>query len=148
VSIKEQILSDLKEAQKEKETNKVQLLRTLISSIKNFEIENKSEISDDQAVEVLRKEVKQRKEALDQYQKAKREDLAKTEKQEIEIIEKYLPKLMSESEIEEKVKEIIKKTGADDPSQIGLVMGQAMSELKGKAEGNKVKEIATKLLKK
>lgn len=147
MNIKDKILADLKDAQKNKQSEKVQVLRGLISSIKNFEIENKTEINQSQTIEILRREVKQRKEALAQFKQAGRADLVKESEEEIESIEKYLPELMSQKEIEEEVAKIIKKTGAKDKSEMGKVMGQAMSSLKGQAEGEEVKKVVLKLLK-
>lgn len=147
MNIKESILENLKSAQKAKESEKVQVLRSIISSLNNSKIEKGEELNEEESIEVLRKEVKQRKDALEQYQKGNRKDLAEIEKAEIEIIESYLPKMMAEEEVEAEIKKAIKSTGASNISDLGKIMGQVMSKLKGKADGSQVKEIATKLLK-
>jgi hypothetical protein len=146
MSIKDQIKTDLIESQKAKEAEKVQVLRSLMSSIKNAEIDSKGELSEDDQIAVLRSEAKQRKDAIEQYQKGGREELAEKERREIEIIEKYLPKMMEEKEIEDEVNRIIEETGASDISDMGKVMGPVMSKLKGKAEGETVKKIVTEKL--
>jgi len=147
VNIKENILKDLKEAQKAREVNRVRLLRGLISSINNAKIDKCSELDEEEIIEVLRREVKQRKDAIDQYQKGGREDLVKSESKEVEVTEEYLPKMMSKQRIEVEVKKIINKTGANGISDMGKVMGQAMDKLKGRADGAEVKKVASKFLK-
>ncbi len=147
MNIKESILKDLKEAQKAKEAEQVQLLRGLVSSLNNAKIEKGEELSEDETIEVLRREVKQRKEAIEQYQKASREDLVKSESKEVDVIESYLPEMMGSDEIEAEVKKIIENTGASDMSEMGKVMGQVMAKLKGQADGAEVKKVASKLLK-
>jgi len=147
VNIKENILKDLKEAQKAREVDRVRLLRGLISSINNAKIDKCSELDEEEIIEVLRREVKQRKDAIDQYQKGGREDLVKSESKEVEVTEEYLPKMMSKQRIEVEVKKIINKTGANGISDMGKVMGQAMDKLKGRADGAEVKKVASKFLK-
>ncbi len=146
MTIKEEINQSLIKALKAKETEKVQTLRGLLASLKNAEIEAKGELKDDRVIEVLRKEVKQRKEAAVEYQKGNREDLVKKEKSELDIIEEYLPEEISDQKIETAVKEAIKKTGASSKQDIGKVMGVVMAKLKGQADGARVSQITSKLL--
>ena len=95
-------------------------------------------LTEEQELEVLTQLAKQRKDAIEQYRKAGREDLADQEAQELTIIEEYLPAQLSEAEIEAVIDELIAKTGASSPKDIGKVMGPAMKQLKGKADGAKV----------
>ena len=95
---------------------------------------------------LLQKLVKQRKDSLDIYEKQGREDLAQTEREEIEIIEKYLPEQMSEEELEKIIKAIVDKTGASSMRDMGKVMGMASKQLAGKADGKTISGIVKKLL--
>lgn len=145
MSIKETILGDLKTAMKAKEADRLRVLRSLKSKILEKEISERTggeaEITDEQTVEVLMKAAKQRKESIDQFEKGGRDDLVKTEKEELRVIESYLPKMMSEDEIRSEVKDHIEKTGASSISDMGKVMGAMMGKLKGKADGSEVSRI-------
>ncbi len=150
MSLKIKIITDLKEAMKSGNTLKRDTLRMLDSMIKNTEIEKlkKEEgLSDAEVVEVMFRAVKQRRDSVEQYEKGGRADLADKEKKEIEIISAYLPEQLGEEKIREIVKNIISETGAASKADIGKVMGQAMSRLKGQADGNAVKKIAEEELK-
>lgn len=139
---------DLKNAAKSKDTETVTVLRGLKSAIHNKEIEKKKELSEDEVIEVLKAEAKQRKDSISEFKKGSRDDLVKKEEAELKIIEKYLPEMMADEEIEKKVIEAIKKTGASGPEDMGKVMGAVMSKLKGQADGNKVSAIVKKELSK
>ena len=151
MSIKENILADLKEAMKSKDKARLQVLRSLKSKILEKEIaerkEGKSELTDEQVSDVLMKAAKQRKDSIDQYESGNRGDLAASEKQELEIIESYLPDQMSEKEIRDLVKETIDSVGASGPSDMGKVMGAIMPKVKGKADGNTVNRVVSEQLK-
>jgi len=127
----------------------VGVFRFLLASLHNKEIEKKgkgleSTLSDDEAIEVLSREAKKRKEAIEAYEKGNRTDLAQKETKELEIIEKYLPEQLSEEEIEKIITAAIKKTGAVTVKDFGKVMGEAMKELKGKADASLVSKIVRK----
>jgi uncharacterized protein YqeY len=117
-------------------------------SKKAKELEKMSQLSDDEILDLISSEIKKRKEAILQYQKAKREDLLEREKKEIEILTKYLPEQLSEKEIEEMAKEAIQKTGAKELSDFGKVMKELMPKIKKRAEGEVVVQIVKKLLNK
>jgi uncharacterized protein len=152
MSIKDQILNDLKSAMKQKDADKLRVLRSLKSKILEKEISERSggeaTLTDDQVVEVLMKAAKQRKESIDQFEKGGRDDLADAEKQELAVIEAYLPKMMSDDEIREAVREQIQKTGASSMADMGKVMGVLMGTLKGKADGSAVSRITKEELSK
>lgn len=145
MALKEQIMADLKEAMKQKQKDRLRVLRSLKSKLLEKEISERKggegELSDEQAVEVLMKAAKQRKESIEQFEEGDREDLAENEREELAIIESYLPKMLSEDEIREAVQEKIDELGAEDMSDMGRVMGVMMQELKGKAEGSKVSKV-------
>lgn len=146
--ILDKIQSDFKIALKEKDALSVSTLRLLLAAIHNKEIEliKKDQLTDDEVVSVIRKEAKQRRESIDAYQKAKRDDLADKEERELAILSKYLPQEISPEELKKIIQEIIAEIGAAGPKDFGKVMGQSMSRLKGKADGNQVAEVVKKLL--
>ena len=145
MDIKETILEDLKKAMKAKDADKLRVLRSLKSKLLEKEISIRSggegDITDEQAIEVLMKAAKQRRESIDQFEKGGREDLAETEQAELEVIESYLPQMMDDDEIRKEVKAFIDQTGASGLADMGKVMGAMMGRLKGKADGSDVSRI-------
>ena len=137
-SLKEKILSDVKEAMKAKAQLKLSTLRFLNAQIKNKEIELRPEsISDEGVISVIKKSVKQRKDSIEQYENAGRQNLADTEKAELDILESYLPEMMSEDQIKIFVDEAIKESGATNMKDMGRVMKLVMTKTQGQAD-NKV----------
>ncbi len=147
MSLKEQINKDLKEFMQAKNELGVSVLRMIISAIRNKEISLRKgesvELSDDQIQEVLKSEIKKRKDSIYSYKDAGRHDLAEKEEQEIDIIEKYLPEQMSDEDLTKIVKEIIDQ---NEDKNFGKIMGQVMGKVKGQADGNRVSEVVKKLL--
>lgn len=145
MDIKEQIINDMKTAMKQKDALTLQVLRSLKSKLMEKEISERKEgeatLSDEQAIGVLMKAAKQRKESIDQFESGGRDDLAEKEKDELKIIESYLPAMMDEDEIRNVVNEKISQLGASGLQDMGKVMGVVMQELKGKAEGSKISAI-------
>jgi len=145
MSIKEKILEDLKAAMKAKKKDELRVLRSLKSKILEKEISERKggegTITDEQVIEVLMKAAKQRKESIDQFGEGGRGDLVEKEEAELEIIESYLPEMMSDDEVREAVKNQIDKMGASTMADMGKVMGVMMGRLKGKAEGSVVSRI-------
>jgi len=141
---------DLKTAMKSKDAVRLRTIRSLRSAIMAKEIDLRSDgqgsISEEAAMEVLQKQAKQRRDSIAQYIAAGREDLRKTEEEELKVIESYLPKQLSEEEIIAAVQDMIQATGASGMKDMGRVMGQAMSQLKGKADGSIVQKAARSLL--
>jgi hypothetical protein len=145
MSLKDKILEDLKAAMKAKESDKLQVLRSLKSKLLEKEISERkggeATLSDEQVVEVLMKAAKQRKESIEQFEKGGRKDLAESEKYELNVIEQYLPEMMSEEEIRDAVQKQIDEMGAETMADMGKVMGALMGKLKGKAEGAEISRI-------
>ncbi|MCC5925721.1 MAG: GatB/YqeY domain-containing protein [Bacteroidetes bacterium] len=142
----QQILSDLKEAMKSRDSDKATVLRSLKTNLQEKEISMRSgsgavELKEDEVIQVLMKAAKQRKDSLDQFEKASREDLASVERYELEIIEAYLPKMMGEDEIRSLVQSTAIKVGASAPADMGKLMGALMPQVKGKADGALVNKI-------
>jgi hypothetical protein len=151
MSLKETIKKDFVEAFRNKNLDKKGVLSMVNSEIKNAEIEfgNREEgLSDEQVLDVIKKGVKQRRDAIEKYKAGDRVDLVEKEQKELDILKEYLPEELSPEKIEEVVKAVIEKTGAQDISSMGAVMGATMKELKGQADGNLVREIVTKFLQK
>lgn len=148
MSIKEQLMADMKVAMKAKEEGKLALntIRMARAHIRQAEIDNgHADFNDDQVLAVLRKEVKQRKETLAEIESSGREDLVEQTKAEIDVLEKYLPAEMTPEAVEATVKEIV---DAMDPGQknMGSVMKAVMAKLKGQADGKLINQIVRKLL--
>lgn len=148
MSIKEQLMADMKAAMKAKEEGKLALntIRMARAHIRQAEIDNgHADFNDDQVLAVLRKEVKQRKETLSEIESSGREDLVEQTKAEIDVLEKYLPAEMTPEAVEAAVKEIV---DAMDPGQknMGSVMKAVIAKLKGQADGKLINQIVRKLL--
>lgn len=148
MSLKTTIEQGIKQAMLSKDKDSLRALRAIKSQILLAETEKGSdgELSEDAEMKLLIKAAKQRKDSIEIFEKQNRDDLAATEKSELEIIEKYLPKQLSEAEVEAEVKAIIQKVGAAGPQDIGKVMGAATKKLSGKADGKLISTLARKLL--
>ncbi|HRY82296.1 MAG TPA: GatB/YqeY domain-containing protein [Candidatus Moranbacteria bacterium] len=148
--LKQKILDDLKSAMKSGDTAKRDTLRMLDSMVKNCEIEKKKReegLTDEEVQEVIARAIKQRKDSVSQYEAGGRPELAEKENKEIEILSAYMPLQMSEDDVRNEIKKVIAEIGAVSKSEMGKVMGTAMSRLKGKTDGNLVKKIVEEELK-
>ena len=116
-------------------------IRMFLSEVQRFEIDNKEEVDDVKALQIINKMIKQRNDSITQFKEGGREDLADKEQQEVEILSKYKPEQLSEEDITEKVKSVIKETGAESMQDIGKVMGVLKSALAGSADMGLVSKI-------
>ncbi len=148
MSLKEQIPNDIKNALRNKSTVELSVLRMLQSAIHNKEIDNKEELSDEQVIEVVSSEVKKRRDAASEFEKVNRPDAAQKEKEEIEILLKYMPEQLSEDQIREEVAKAIEESMADGLKDLGKVMKIIMPRMKGKADGKLVNSMVRDLLEK
>ncbi len=150
MSLIDQLPEDLKQAMKAKDRVRLRTIRSLRAALKEKEIEERqggeARLSEEQVLAVVQKQAKQRREAIIQYEQAGRDDLVAKEREELEIIEAYLPKKLGDEEIRRVVQEIVTTTGASSMRDIGKVMGAAMQQLKGRADGRRINEIARELL--
>lgn len=146
MSLKEQINNDIKTAMKEKNAPLRDALRLLTSAMKQIEVDERKELSDDDIIKIIQKQVKQRNDAMAQYKEAGREDLYDQEAAEAAIFETYLPKQLSDDELETALKSIIAEVGAESMKDIGKVMGAASKTLGASADGKRINECAKKLL--
>ena len=142
MSIREQILADIKEAMKAKDEFKRDTLRTLNAALKQVEVDQRIEMADEVVLPLLQKEIKKRADSVELYLKGAREDLAKKEQSEIELIKAYLPAQLSDDELKEKIKRIIEKVGKN----LGAVMKMAKDEIGASAEAKRISMIAKELL--
>jgi uncharacterized protein YqeY len=146
MSLKEQLKEDMKAALKAKDKEKLSVIRMLQSLIKNAEIDKRGELTDEEIISLLMKYAKQRRESIELYEKGGRQDLVEKERRELQIVESYLPKQMSEEEIRELVAKVIEEVGASSPKDIGKVMQAVMPKVKGRADGSTVNKIVRELL--
>lgn len=148
MSLLEMLAEDMKAAMREKESGKKRLsvIRMVRSSLKNVEIEKKHKLSEEEVIEVLARELKKRKDALEEYTKFGRQDIADGLQEEVDVLVKYLPEQMSEEEIRGLVKEVIAEVKPTGPKDMGKVMGKLMPNVKGKADGKLVNQIVKELL--
>jgi uncharacterized protein len=142
----EQIRADMTESMKARTAERTSTLRMLQAALKNEQINSGHELSDEDAMAVIRKAVKQRLDSIEQYRNAKREDLAAKEESEMAILKTYLPPELSDADIESGLREIIASTGAQSKKDLGKVMKEATSRFKGRAEGKKIQELVSRLL--
>ncbi len=150
MSLEQKVMADLKTAMLAKDEKSLRALRAIKSAIiiaKTSEGAH-GEIKEDDEIKLLQRLVKQRKDSLEIYEKQNREDLAEKEKEEIAVIEKFLPKQMDEAELKEIIAKIIAETGATSPADMGKVMGAANKQLAGKADGKTIAGITKELLSK
>jgi hypothetical protein len=134
MSLKGQITEDMKSAMKAGDKDRLKVVRLMLSAVKQIEIDKRIEIDDDGVLAVLGKMVKQRRDSVDQFEKGDREDLAKIERDEIAILEQYLPAQLSAEELASLIDEAIKASGAESIRDMGKVMGQVKAKAAGRAD--------------
>lgn len=145
-TLTEKVRSDMTAAMKEQAKDRLSTLRMLQSALKNEQINSGHELSDEEAMSVIRKAVKQRQDSIEQYTKGNRPELADKERAEMEILKSYLPPELTDDEIESGVREIVASTGAQSKKDMGKVMKEATAKYKGRVDGKKIQEIVSRLL--
>ncbi len=133
-SLKARISDDMKSAMRAGEKDKLGTIRLILSAIKQVEVDTRKDLDDTEVLSILDKMVKQRRESIAQYEKAGRDELAEKERQEITIIQTYLPAQLSESEINNLIEEAIQATGAESMRDMGKIMGMLKPKLQGRAD--------------
>ncbi len=136
----------MKAAMKGKDKESLQVIRMLKASLQNEKINLGRDLTDEEELAIISREMKQRRDSLAEFEKVGRDDLAEKTKSEIAIVERYLPAQLTEDEIRQVVSQAIEQTGASSPKEFGKVMGVVMPKVKGKADGNQVNAIAKELL--
>jgi len=148
MSLEQQVMAEMKDAMKSKNEAALRGLRAIKAEIIKAKTEPGAggEISGDTEIKMLQKMVKQRKDSLDIYEQQNRQDLAQKEKEELAIIEKFLPAQLSGEELKKELQEIISETGASSPADMGKVMGAATKKLAGRADGKAISAAVKELL--
>lgn len=150
-SILDRLNDDLKEAMRNKDKVRLRTLRSLRSALKNKEIDQRQEgvetvLSEQDQLAVLRKQVNQRKDSIEQYEDAGRDDLVQKEQEELEVLEEYMPAQMDDDELRAHLETIIEDVGAASMADMGPVMGRAMDDLRGRVDGSRVQQMVRQLL--
>ncbi len=148
MSLKEKLTADMKEAMKAREEGRQRLgvIRLVRGAIRQQEIDGRRELDDEAVLSVISKEVKQRRDAIEEFQKGGRDDLVRQNEAEIAILVEYLPQQMTEDEVRSAVQEAIAATGASTPKDMGKVMKELMPKVKGRADGKLVNQIVRERL--
>ena len=146
MSLKEKLLSNMKEDMKSKDSVKLGTVRGVISAVKNQEIDLKKELSEEEILTIVSREVKKRKEAAVLYEKGNRPELKDKEIQEMKILQTYLPEQVSEKDLRRRIQEVIAETGAEGMKDFGKIMKTLVPEFKGKADNSLIKELANEYL--
>ncbi|CAM4026054.1 GatB/YqeY domain-containing protein [Cohnella lubricantis] len=146
MSLAERLNDDMKQAMKAQDKFRLSTIRMVRASVKNQEIELRRPLEDNEVLDILSREVKQRKDSLQEFTKAGRDDLAKDLEAEIAIIAQYLPEQLNEEEIKAIVTQTIQETGASSKADMGKLMGALMPKVKGRADGKLVNQIVQQLL--
>jgi len=134
MTLKNRILDDMKNAMRAQEKEKLGVIRLIQAAIKQYEVDERKDVDDNQVLIILEKMLKQRRESIAQFEQAKRDDLVKQEKFEMELIHTYMPTPLSESEIEEIIKNAVTKTGAKTMQEMGKIMAEVKPLLFGRAD--------------
>jgi uncharacterized protein YqeY len=145
-ALADKVRADMTAAMKAQEKERLSTLRMLQSAMKNEQINVGHELSDEEAMSVIRKAMKQRLDSIEQYTNAGRTELADKERSEMELLKTYLPPELTEDEIETGIREIIASTGAQSKKDMGKVMKEATARFKGRVDGKKVQELVQRLL--
>ncbi|WP_311564508.1 GatB/YqeY domain-containing protein [Peptoniphilus duerdenii] len=146
MSIKEKLMQDLKAAMKSHDKIKKDTITMVRAAIKQIEVDKRVDLSDEEVIDIISKQYKERVSSIDEFKRGGRDDLVAQTEEEIKIILEYLPKQLTDEELEDIIKEAIEKLSITDKKQIGELMKEVMPKVKGKADGKKVNSIASKYL--
>lgn len=146
MSLKQQLKDDVKVAMREKNVVKRDSIRAINTMIKQIEVDERIELTDEDIIKLIQKGIKQREEAVTQYKAASRDDLVVKEQEQIDVFSIYLPAQLSDEELEAGMKEIVEAVGATSMKDMGKVMGQATKRFAGVADGKRINEVTKKLL--
>lgn len=150
MSLHQKIQSEIKEAMIAKDSVRLTVVRSLVAAFTNELVAKgrkpTGEVTDEEALAVIKSSVKQHKDSIEQFTKGNRKDLVATEEAELKILETYLPKMVSRAEIEKSAKALKEKLGVTDKSGAGKLIGAILKELKGQADGTEVKKVVEEIL--
>ena len=146
MSLKEKLMEDLKTSMKSKDSIRKNTITMVRAAIKQKEVDERIELKDEDIVEIISKQFKEKKNVIEDFKKGERQDLVELTEKEMEILLEYLPKQLTEVEIEKIVRETIEEVEAKSMKDIGIIMKSVMPKVKGRADGNSVNKIARKIL--
>ncbi len=146
MSLKEKLMNDMKEAMKEKQQLRKSVITMARAAIKQVEIDSRVELDDEGVIEILTKQVKQKRDAIEEFSKGLREDLVNEAKAEIDILMEYLPQQLTEEEITKIVSQVVDQVGANSAKDMGKVMSALMPKVKGRADGKLVNQVVRQFL--
>ena len=146
MSLKEQLTADMKEAMKSHDKDRLAVIRMVRGAIRQQEIDGQKELSDEDVIAVMSKEIKMRRDSIEEFKKGGREDLIAKTQAEIAVLMPYMPAQLSEDEVRELVKAAVAETGAATPKDMGKVMGVLMPKVKGRADGKLVNTLVRSML--
>jgi uncharacterized protein YqeY len=146
VSLADKLLADMKEAMKSHEKIRLSTIRMVRAAIKDAEINKHVELTDDEILDIITHQVKFRRDAIPDYEKANRPDSVQQLQDEIKVLQSYLPKQLSEEEIKAVIRETIQETGAQGPQDMGKLMKNLMPKLKGRADGKQINQLVKEML--
>lgn len=146
MSLSERLEAAMRDAMRARDEQRTQTLRMAMAAAHNLKIERRRDLTDDEVVDVLTKQVKQRRESIEMYRAGGREDRAAAEEAEAAILAEYLPEQLGAAEVERLAREAIAETGASSPADLGRVMGRLAPQTRGRADGRMVSEVVRRLL--
>ena len=146
MSLKEKLNEDLKQAMRDKDVVKRDSIRAINTMIKQIEVDERRVLDDAEVIKLIQRGIKQREEAISQYSAASRDDLVQKEQEQVDVFMLYLPKQLSDVELENGMKEIVSEVGATSLKDMGKVMGAASKKFAGVADGKRINEMVKKLL--
>jgi hypothetical protein len=146
MTLKEQLKSDLKDAMRAKDINKRDSIRAINTMIKQIEVDERKELSDDDIIKLVQRGVKQREEAILQYKEASRDDLVQIEQDQIDVFKNYLPTQLSQEELKEIVQNIITEVGATSMKDMGKIMPKAKEIIGARSDGKKINQMIKELI--
>ncbi len=145
MSLKEKLMEDLKTSMKNKDTIRKNTITMVRAAIKQIEVDQRKDVQDEEILEIISKQAKERRLAIEDFKRGSREDLVSQTEAEIEILLQYLPQQLTEDEVEQIVVETIKEINATSMKDIGLIMKAVMPKVKGKTDGNIVNKVVKKI---
>ncbi|MFO7888001.1 MAG: GatB/YqeY domain-containing protein [Eubacteriales bacterium] len=146
MSLKKRLMEDLKTSMKNKDKIKKNAITLIRSSIKQQEVDTRKDLNDEDIIDIISKQIKQKKNSIEDFKKGNREDLIDLTEKEISILKTYMPEQLSDDELEDIVRKAIEETKAETKRDIGKVMSQVMPLVKGRADGNQVNKIVMRYL--
>ena len=146
MSLKEQLKEDLKTAMRDKDINKRDSIRAINTMIKQIEVDERKDLNDEEVIKLIQKGIKQREDAIEQYKIANRDDLIQKEQSQIDIFAMYLPKQLSDGELEQALRQIIEQVGAQSSKDMGKIMPMAKEKIGSSADGKRINAMVKSIL--